>query len=270
MKTLLLLMIIAITCIYCNSSGTEPATTETPTPKADTLSAIVNQEVVDTLLSISDTVLQTQNYRLSFQKVDSIFIPALYDDQQAREEILSSHGNTFDASKDLEKYLSKSQGEYFQRAGERLQLTLRSGKTLSLIDHPQEGDEAEYFTYENYFPKTDAYLIRIQWYEGNGYLLVNRNNGSKKEVIGQVYPSPSGAELLSINEDMEAGFTTNGFEWLGKQKDSFVSRLTIIAGNWAPVSVKWLTDRDLILKIMRATDEDLTAYRSEYYRVTIE
>ncbi len=61
--------------------------------------------------------------------------------------------------------------------------TKSNGQKLSLRDNTQEGDEEEYFTYENYFPELNAYLIRVQLYEGSNYLLVNRTNGNKKYVV---------------------------------------------------------------------------------------
>ncbi len=87
------------------------------------------------------------------------------------------------AAKELEEYLTKSQGKHFKRSGQTLILNLSNGQKLSLRDNSQKGDEEEHFTYENYFPELNAYLIRVQLYEGSNYLLVNRTNGNKKYVV---------------------------------------------------------------------------------------
>lgn len=254
---------------FCNSFKTDPTVS---TSKKDTVTTEItptDREVTDTILYLSDTTIRISNFSLSFQKVDSLEILSLYLDYQARQAILDRNDNSFAAAKALEQYLSQKQGEHFRRSGEELLLRLSNGKTISLKDIANEGEE-ERFTYENYFPQLDAYLIRVQWYEGNNHLLVDRRTGSKKYIIGQTYPSPLGTQLVAINEDLEAGYSGNGIQLLSKQGGNFITKFTIAAGRWAPIAVKWLDEENLILRVREAADDNLTAYKTTYYKMSIK
>lgn len=269
MRPLLLLLITSTTVVFCNTSKTDPIILPSIKDQPPTGRTPVDREVVDTVLYLSDTTIRIDKYNLTFEKVDSLEIPELYQDYKERQEIVESNDNSFAAAKALEQYLIKKQGEHFRRSGETLLLNLSKGQTIVLKDNAQEGDEEERYTYENYFPETNAYLIRVQWYEGNNYLLVNRTNGSKKYVIGQIHPSSSGTQLLSVNEDLEAGYSFNGIQLLTKEEETFFTRFTFVAGNWAPVAVKWLDENNLILKVKKSLDDNLTEYKTEYYKLSI-
>ncbi|MBA2562108.1 MAG: hypothetical protein H0V14_04205 [Chitinophagaceae bacterium] len=88
-------------------------------------------------------------------------------------------------------------------------------------------------------------------------------------TIGQVYPSASGAQLLSINEDLEAGYSSNGIQLVTKQGETFAIKFIINVGNWAPVGVKWLSESNLVLKVKKLKD-NVTDYTTQYYKLTVE
>lgn len=269
MRPLLLIIFISTILTFCNSAKIDPTTSEIYKDTILTLAISVDREVVDTLLYIQDTVIHFDNKRLTFQKEDSVYIPELYKDFQYRQTIIEKNDNSFMAAKELEAYLSKGQGEHFKRSGDTLFLNLSNGKKVSLIDNSKEGDEEEHYTYENYFSQPNIFIIYVQLYEGNNYLLVNRTNGNKKYIIGRAYPSPSGSKLLAINEDLEAGYSFNGIQLLTKQKDTFTTQLTIDAGNWAPVDVKWLNENNFVLKVKKLKD-NVTDYTTEFYKLSIK
>ena len=123
------------------------------------LSTTANENIVDTILLIKDTTYNIGNYKLTFEKIDSISIPEIYSDAKDRKLILAEYDNFYAGAKAVESYLKKSQGQYFARKADTLFLKLENGNHLSVENRNLGGDDIELYTYESYFPQLNAYLI---------------------------------------------------------------------------------------------------------------
>ncbi len=66
------------------------------------------------------------------------------------------------------------------RRGQQLVLTLANGTVERYTDTEGEGGGGwAFYSYINYLPPLQAYLLHIQYYEGSEYLLVRQDNGEK-------------------------------------------------------------------------------------------
>lgn len=270
MKILLIFASILTLFASCKNSKTETKFTIKDTVAATLTIAPKDQERVDTISFLKDTTFDFKTYTISVKEVDSVNIPPLYSDAARRKEIYTRHGNFHDAAKELENYLSKSQSKYFSRTQEVLQLFLSNGQKVELRDVSKESDEDIYYTYQNYFSAINTYLIRGQLYEGDCYLIVNRDNGEKKFIIGEIYPSPSGKLIIAINEDLEAGYSNNGMQLIEIQGGKYIKKFTIEGGGWAPVSLKWISDRSVIIRTNERHTNGLYEYKTKFYELTFE
>lgn len=66
-------------------------------------------------------------------------------------------------------------------------------------------------SFEHYLKEYGYYSIRTQWFEGNSFKLVNDVSGEITNLFGRPYFSPNGNFVISINLDLEAQYSANGF-----------------------------------------------------------
>lgn len=266
MRIFLPLLTLTVFLAFCNTTKVD----KKELVKPDSIQVVDVDEMVDnndTIESIIDTSFIINGYRLTFKKADSVFIPELYDDAKERQIFNDSNDNWHQRARQIENYLSEKGGKYFKRLDSSLLVYLDNGSHITLTDSPIED---EWFNYESYLSSINSYLIRVQWSEGNNYLLVNKSTGAKKYIIGQAYPSFSGMRILSINEDVFAGFSNNGLEYLINEKDSLISKFIIETGDSAPIKVKWLSETEVILKVISYPFDDPNNFKMSYYKMKID
>jgi hypothetical protein len=151
-----------------------------------------------------------------------------------------------------------------------LVLKLGNGKISNFAKWDSENDEG--YTFEHYFDKIDYYLLRVQWGEGNCWMLVNRKNGFKKYIGGLPYISLDNKQILTTNMDLEAGYSFNGFELYSILADSLkteFSKTTV----FGPTDVKWINENEFLLKREHFHVDTLTGNQDnivDYKKVTIE
>jgi hypothetical protein len=256
MRTVLLSLGIAFIAASCGSAGNkEPETAKNNTAEKPA-TALQERTIVDTLNNITDTSFIVGQYKLTFKKTDSVAIPDLYTSKGTRET--------------AEDALPADVKKHFKRTGKKLTLLFEDGKNKTYTDGPE--DEV-YFTFDSYLPAINYGVIEvIEGAESVSYLLVNLKNGKQKIVIGKPVIANSGKQIITASEDLEAAFSSNGFQMLTKQVDSLVTNFTFEANGWGPVSLKWLSENTVVFKVDRQIhilegDHDL---KVEYYKLTID
>ena len=237
-------------------------------PVISTNETDLDEIAVDTIEYLKDTTYRFSNYTVTVHAIDSVHIPPLYVDANYRQEIFRSHNNFYDSAQDLERYLEKTQSMYFNRKGDVLQLSLTDGKTKELKDVLNDTDDVIAYTYQNFFPSINTYLIRGQLYEGDCYLLINRINGKKKYVIGEIYPAPNNQRVIAINMDLDAGYSSNGLQMIELMQGSYINKFTIEGVNWAPIALKWVDNTNVIIKTAERKNSNDYDYIARFYKLS--
>ena len=272
MKTLISILLLTSLIIACSTASKEDKekakTLDTHKVGGKKVEVVV--ERIDTILNLSDTTFLFPNYKVIVTSIDSVAIPDLYKDKKTREDIFNQHDNFYEAGKDLEKYLAKTESKHFKREDRNLILSLDNGKTKILKDRNWGGDEDIAYTYQHFFSNINSYLVRIQYYEGEAYLLVNKANGDEVYTIGETYISPSKQKVLAICEDLEAGYTINGLEMIEIKDGKFKKKFIIQGGNWAPVALKWIDDTSVVIKAKVVEDEGTFETATKFYKIKFE
>lgn len=207
-----------------------------------------------------------------FSKIDSVFIPNYYQQSDFFDKITAEIDNGYESSMAIEKYLQPSMKDYFLRKGKVLNLFLTNGKTVKLKDFEKEGELTEY-SFESYLESFEYYLVKIQFYEGEGYLLVNRKNGFQKYISGKPYLSPDKTKLITINMDLEAGYDFNGIELLSFSGDSLKTDCVININNWGPSAMKLTSNKEVIIQafyIEEKENTEETEYKKKYFKMTLK
>ena len=217
------------------------------------------------------------NYNLIFSKTDSIFIPS--DNNNISENICDSIYNGYKCGLELEKKLSKKFEKNFKRKGKELLLFLDNKDTIKLIDE-YDLDFMENilgYTFKNYFEDIGYYLVSMFPYEGQYNLLINKKNGFEKIIIGEPYISPSLKNIVVIN--CFPAYSVNGLQLINVEKDSLVSEFILSPQfsynfeksdtsniDWGPVSMKWLANNKMILKIKYRISDELIRINDKFVR----
>lgn len=217
----------------------------------------------------SDT-LMAGNYILTFQNSDSFPVTDIYGDSEYRIQLTDSIDNAQMGALKIQSYLLTQSGDYFFATDSGLVLKLSNNKTLFFASWDEERDEG--YNFEHYFKNIDYYLLRVQWEEGNCWMLVNRKNGFKKYISGLPYISNDNKRIITINSDLEAGYSFNGLELYTILADS-LHREFSEETEWGPTDVKWIDEDQFLLKREHFRVDSITNnqdYDIDYKRVTIE
>lgn len=221
-----------------------------------------------------DTVT-INSFSLEFQPSDSVSLSEVFGDDSLRNQMVDSLPNTHESAVTIERYLSQQFGAYFEANDSLLVLTLEGNNRLSF---PRKWDENRVdeagqvvYSFAHYYASIDYFLLHEQWYEGDGYVLVNRKNGYKLFIIGLPYISPTQNRILIINSDLEAGYTTNGIQMLSVSGDTLRTDFSLEIANWEPTGAKWLSDEELLLeKSFLSTSDNESLWPKKYTRLTIK
>ncbi len=207
----------------------------------------VVSQVIDKTIRINelDTV-KLNGYKLTFQPTSSVAMTDIFGDFSFRKQMTDTIGNSHQKAIFIEKYLTKKFEDYFIANDSVLTLLLSDGRQLKFLKWDSERDEG--FNFEHYFSSIDYFLLHVQWGEGNCWMLVNRKNGFKKYIMGKPYISPDLQKIFSINSDLDAGYSDNGFELLSISNDTLKTEFKLDIRNWGPTGAKWLANNRLIIE----------------------
>jgi len=216
-----------------------------------------------------DTIL---NFSFKTQVVlkhsDSVSINEYFLDNKILDSLSSQFDNRHLEALAIEAYLLKTNSEWAKRDSKGLYIKLKNGawKLLPLDEMLDEADN----TFEYFFKELGYYSIRVQWGEGNGYKLVNYTDGAITHISGRPYFSPDGRYVITVNFDIGAGYSENGFQLFKVTKKGLQLLGAYNPDTWGAVSVKWLDNSRLILRnVTEEIGDDYAGYLNFYAELKI-
>ncbi|GAB7086975.1 hypothetical protein [Marinifilum fragile] len=197
-------------------------------------------------------IIELADWRIEIVDCDSMKIQEYFEDQAVIDSIIQNFSNRHAEAKAIEKYqITKFNIPVRIENQDRIVL-LESGRDIRLVANDTL-EEAEY-TFEKAFE--DYYLFRVQWFEGNNYFLLNKLTGEKQYTIGRVFFNKSRELLMSINDDIEAGYSDNGFQLFERNKEKQLNEIWRFDPGWAPEQLMWMDNETLIIKGYKFSDHD--------------
>lgn len=156
------------------------------------------------------------------------------------------HRNMHLNALDIESFqLSQHQGQVRKRR-DTLDILLPNGIWKSYP--PDQMMEEADMNLERYDDQWGFYIIRIQWHEGNGYAIVNHRTGVITRMNGKPFFSPDGKHILSVMEDVEATYSTNGLEMYDVVDGVVTQSGHLYPETWGPNLAKWTSDSTAVLR----------------------
>jgi hypothetical protein len=192
---------------------------------------------LDTTFTLKD------NIRLNIQLTDSIYVPEYFLDNKTLDSISNTYNNWHLRSLAIEKYLLKKNKNYTKRDTSGLFIKMKNGE-WTLISLDPMTDEVDN-TFEHYFKDYGYYSVRTQWGEGNGYKLINDLTGEITNLFGRPYFSPNRQYIISVNADIEAGYSENGFQLFENNKGRLLHLGNYEPSNWGLMKALWIDNNTL-------------------------
>jgi len=115
------------------------------------------------------------------------------------------------AARTEQALIARTGGEV-QRRGDRLLIRTGGGGVVPLENRSEEGDGYVRYRYHGPVEALRSHLVSVGFYEGGGYLLVDRETGEQTHLLSPPVPSPDGKRFATTSLDLEAGHDPNGIE----------------------------------------------------------
>lgn len=197
------------------------------------------------------TLNETLNFKNNIKVTLQETTPALITEYYVEDEAL--------AIKNFE--------EYVKRDSTGLHLKLADGTWKTIFDYKESEREADYqgHIFEYFFKNVGFYTLQNNLYEGGNYSLINYTTGKETKLGGRPYFSENGKYVISVNSDLEAGYSFNGFELFENKNGELTLLGKYDPKAWGPVSVKWIDEDKLVMKVntmevINGQIEDFKAY----------
>jgi hypothetical protein len=193
-----------------------------------------------------DTILDFKNYTIAIKTTNTKIFPLKSDFEKRIDSITSKYGNSHIKSRSREQLFIEKYTTLVRKDSTRLFLKLDTGE-WKLIELSTIADEYEN-TLDNFYENENLYLVRTQWGEGNGYKLVDKKDGIIIDTFGEPYFSKDGKFIISVNVDLVAGYTENGFEFFDRTNNKIETIGKFNPNNWGPEWGKYISDNKFIIK----------------------
>ena len=195
---------------------------------------------------LDTTIILNDKFELRFAPKDSIFIEEYFLENRIIDSLTKPFNNRHEEALAIENRMINQFKGKVKRIDGTLNLLLKDGRWKKLVANPRT-DEADH-TFEYFFKEFGYYSVRVQWGEGSSYKLINYSTGEITNLFGRPYFSENGQYVISVNADLEAGYSDNGFQLLENRSDTLSIVGSYKPDTWGPISAKWIGEKELILK----------------------
>lgn len=193
-----------------------------------------------------DTTLTFKNRTIRLSPSTSGDFDPYFLSNELINSLTKKFGNFHQKAMAIEEHQLKKFGARVKREGNELFVKLDDGRWFQLRVNLDYDESAHAFEY--YFDELGFYSIRVQWGEGNGYKLVNSKTGEITKLIGRPFFSPDGTLIIALGNDIEAGYSINGFQLLSNKSGTITELGKFEPTAWGCESAKWLSNSRLTLK----------------------
>lgn len=138
--------------------------------------------------------------------------PASAADPYRRCEDLPDTADTDACVARTEEGLLAASGGQARREGPRLVFRGSGGGSLALEDDATEGDRFVRHRYLGPLPGIGQHLVRMDFYEGGGWLLVGAATADRTYVSGPPVVAPDRGRFVTASVDLVAGYDPNGIQ----------------------------------------------------------
>lgn len=192
-----------------------------------------------------DTAILMNTHTIRLKPAKASDFDYYYLDNDVIDSLTKNFGNHYEKALAVERFQLSKFKEWVKRDGDELFVRLSSGEWLELIRNPYYDESGHSF--EFFFENFGFFSIRVQWGEGNAYKLINSKTGELTNIIGRPFFSPDGSKIIALGNDIEATYSTNGFQILSNNSGKLTEIGRFSPTSWGCKNAKWINNDKLIL-----------------------
>jgi hypothetical protein len=115
------------------------------------------------------------------------------------EQICKDIRNSHECAQAIECYQIKRYSKYFSRQNNQLKIKLKNGKILALKDSLEDDVDGKWYNFREYLQDVGYFVIHVQYYEGNEYLMINDKTGKEYRIFEIPHISPDKRRFVSVS-----------------------------------------------------------------------
>lgn len=159
--------------------------------------------------------------------------------------------------------------QWVKRSGDTL-FFVTDNSIVTLTNVNSDDDSYSQYDYWGRISGINQYLSSGSFYEWYNYFLISSKTGDTTILWGAPEVSPDSKKIISVNADIEAGFTNNGIQIFDMADSRVIHAGEKEIDAWGPEEVRWINNHQAILKIMFLNAGSGKPYRYGYLRLTIK
>lgn len=146
-----------------------------------------------------------------------------------------------------EKYLSGTKIPVIQKVDSCFYFTLTDGAKDSLCNNRNEYAEMDFrdWHFDKYWSKVPALAVSSQFYESDGYLLIDLENGKRMWTYNIPIMNLSGKRFMSYRSG--GIHDNNGVQVIIRKDNDFSVEFSFQPLEWGPKEVLWINDSSLLI-----------------------
>lgn len=156
-------------------------------------------------------------------------------------KICSNVSLDFNCAQKVEQEFLKTYSDLaIKTDGHKLSLKLKNGSTKNFEDVLSENySTAVSYSFVGYLEGLDYYVIRLQYYEGCGFMLIDQNDGKEYVVADLPNLSPDGKTFVCLHSDVAAQYNSNAIQVWHVLEGKLVLAFEVNPKQWGPSSAIW-------------------------------
>lgn len=133
------------------------------------------------------------------------------------------------------------------RKEDTLILKMDNGGTKRYVNNNSiESDNYTEYRFISRLNEINYYLIKIYYYEGYSYLMLNAKSGKESYLWGVPSISPDKKKIIASCFDLQAGFVFNGIQFYTVTNDSLQLQWSRELSKWGADKIAWVNN-DLLV-----------------------
>jgi len=167
-------------------------------------------------------------------------------------ELCRNCQNSLECAQAIETFQINNEKVHFSRKDEILELKIFNGHINNIINEKSnKWGQAKVYHYREFLPKLELFVVHVQYYEGDGYLLVDAKTGTMKYVWGLPIGSPDNDRFIVISEDLDAGYKPNLIQIWRRSSNGFYNEWDKKFEEVGPLEAAWINKKKLKIVFAR-------------------
>jgi hypothetical protein len=169
-----------------------------------------------------------------------------FQEDPLSEQYCKNIGNSYECSKKIERELLKTSLDIIRNENSLI-LNIDNEKELIFKDKDVKNDSCYYYNFRGKLNEINYSIIRIQFYEGSRFTLINNKNGMSVDT--ENFPksiSPDKKYLLILCDEIDYSFAGLQLINISNEKPEIEFQYE---SNWIPHDAQWIDNNIIELKV---------------------